>query len=71
MIENFDDFLEAKYPEIRSGINESVSEALKSLADNGVEFDSEVVAISSAIAFNTTCEILKAYDSYVQEHKNR
>lgn len=45
MIENFDDFLEAKYPEIRSGINESVSEALKSLADNGIEFDSEVVAV--------------------------
>lgn len=68
---NFDDFLEAKYPEIRAGINESVSEALKSLADNGIELDSEVVAISSAIAFNTTCEILKAYDSYVEKHKNQ
>ena len=68
---NFDDFLEAKYPEIRVGINESVSEALKSLADNGIELDSEVVAISSAIAFNTTCEILKAYDSYVEKHKNQ
>lgn len=68
---NFDDFLEAKYPEIRAGINESVSEALKSLADNGIELDSEVVAISSAIAFNTTCEILKAYDSYVGKHKNQ
>jgi hypothetical protein len=68
---DFDDFLEAKYPEIRAGINESVSEALKSLADNGIELDSEVVAISSAIAFNTTCEILKAYDSYVEKHKNQ
>ena len=68
---NFDDFLEAKYPEIRAGINESVSEALKSLADNGIELDSEVVAISSAIAFNTTCEILKAYDSYIEKHKNQ
>lgn len=68
---NFDDFLEAKYPEIRAGINESVNEALKSLADNGIELDSEVVAISSAIAFNTTCEILKAYDSYVEKHKNQ
>lgn len=68
---NFDDFLEAKYPEIRAGINESVSEVLKSLADNGIELDSEVVAISSAIAFNTTCEILKAYDSYVEKHKNQ
>lgn len=71
MIENFDDFLEAKYPEIRSGINESVSESLKSLVDNDIELDSEVVAISSAIAFNTTCEILRAYDSYVQKHKNQ
>lgn len=68
---NFDDFLEAKYPEIRAGINESVSEALKSLADNGIELDSEVVAISSAIAFNTTCEILKVYDSYVEKRKNQ
>lgn len=68
---DFDNFLEAKYPEIRAGINESVSEALKSLADNGIELDSEVVAISSAIAFNTTCEILKAYDSYVEKHKNQ
>lgn len=68
---NFDDFLEAKYPEIRAGINESVSEALKSLADNGIELDSEVVAISSTIAFNTTCEILKAYDLYVEKHKNQ
>ncbi|EQC72234.1 hypothetical protein HSISS2_2072 [Streptococcus sp. HSISS2] len=44
---------------------------MKSLVDNGIELDSEVVAISSAIAFNTTCEILRAYDSYVQEHKNQ
>lgn len=68
---DFDEFLEAKYAEIRSGINESVSEAFKSIADNGVELDSDVIAISSTIAFNTTCEILKAYDLYVQEHKNR
>lgn len=45
MIENFDDFLEAKYPEIRSGINESVSEALKSLVDKGIEsIDAELKA---------------------------
>ena len=68
---NFDDFLEAKYPEIRAGINESVSEALKSLADNGIELDSEVVAISSAIAVNTTCGILIAHDSYVGKHKDQ
>ena len=68
---NFDDFLEAKYEDIRSGINESVSEAFKTISNNGIELDSNVVAISSTIAFNTTCEILKAYDSYMTENKNQ
>ena len=71
MIENFDDFLEAKYPEIRNGIQESVNDAFQSLSDNGVELDAQVISLSSAIAFNTTCEILRAYDSYVNEHKNQ
>ena len=68
---DFDRFLEAKYTEIRTGINESVSEAFQSISDNGVELDSNVVAISSTIAFNTTCEILKAYDSYITENRNQ